>query len=111
MKTSLILASTSPRRIDLMKQTGFEVKVESPDADETPHPGESPRALVSRLAREKAFSIGRKGFRGGKLQDSSSSPRTPSLCRPMVKRCSASLETKPKPARCWDSWLENDIQF
>lgn len=66
MKPSLILASTSPRRIDLMKQTGFEVKVESPDADETPHPGESPRALVSRLAREKAFSIGRKGFRGGR---------------------------------------------
>jgi septum formation protein len=66
MKTSLVLASTSPRRIDLMKEVGLAVRVESPDADETPMKGESPRSLVTRLARVKAFSIGRKGFRGKK---------------------------------------------
>lgn len=60
MKTQLILASTSPRRIELMKQVGLTFQVRSPDADETPARGESPRTLVIRLAREKAFSVGRK---------------------------------------------------
>jgi septum formation protein len=60
MKTEIILASTSPRRIDLMKQIGLHCSVKSPDADETPLPGESPAQLVSRLAREKAKSVARK---------------------------------------------------
>lgn len=60
MQTTLILASTSPRRIDLMKQVGLSFSVESPDADETPKKGESPRALVTRLSREKALSIAKK---------------------------------------------------
>lgn len=59
-KQRLILASTSPRRIELMKQVGLQVSVQSPDAEEIPGPGETPRALVRRLAREKAFSVGRK---------------------------------------------------
>jgi septum formation protein len=53
----IILASTSPRRIDLMKQVGLPCFVRAPEADETPRKGESPRALVSRLAREKAESM------------------------------------------------------
>jgi septum formation protein len=65
MIVTLVLASTSPRRIELMRQAGFNVQVESPDADETPKRGESPRTLVARLARAKAISVARKGFRGG----------------------------------------------
>jgi septum formation protein len=60
MKTQIILASTSPRRIDLMKQVGLHCKVRSPDADETPRRGESPVRLVARLSREKALSVARK---------------------------------------------------
>jgi septum formation protein len=60
MKTKIILASTSPRRIDLMKQIGLHCEVKSPDADETPRRGESPAKLVARLAREKAQSVARK---------------------------------------------------
>jgi septum formation protein len=45
-----------------MQKAGISVRVESPDIDETPKRGESPRALVSRLAREKARSIASKGF-------------------------------------------------
>jgi septum formation protein len=53
----IILASTSPRRIELMKQVGLLCEVISPDADETPHRGEKPAALVARLARAKAQSV------------------------------------------------------
>jgi septum formation protein len=56
----LILASTSPRRIELMKQVGLSCEVLSPDADETPKRGETPARLVARLAKEKAASVARK---------------------------------------------------
>ncbi len=55
----LILASTSPRRIDLLRQVGLKPRVLSPHTDETALPGEGPAKLVARLAREKAASIGR----------------------------------------------------
>jgi septum formation protein len=55
----IILASTSPRRIELMKQVGLACEVISPDADETPRCGEKPAALVARLARAKAESVSR----------------------------------------------------
>ena len=54
---SIILASTSPRRIDLLTQAGLAPKVVAPDADETMLPRESPRAMVARLAREKAEAV------------------------------------------------------
>ncbi len=54
----LFLASTSPRRLELMNQVKIPVHVLSPqDIDETPHKNESPRALVRRLAQEKAISV------------------------------------------------------
>jgi septum formation protein len=53
----IILASTSPRRIELMKQVGLVCEVIAPNADETPRRGEKPAALVARLAREKAASV------------------------------------------------------
>ena len=53
----IILASGSPRRRDLLAADGFSVEVLPPDLDETARPGETPDALVERLAREKAAAI------------------------------------------------------
>ena len=60
MQHALILASTSPRRRELLKQAGLKFHTASPDVDETPIPGESPRAMVRRLALDKAFVIAAK---------------------------------------------------
>jgi septum formation protein len=51
----LVLASGSPRRLALLAQIGVEPDAVIPaDIEETPHAGESPRALALRLAAEKA---------------------------------------------------------
>jgi septum formation protein len=50
----LILASSSPRRADLLAAAGYEFLVAPCEVDERPLPGESPRAYVVRLAEEKA---------------------------------------------------------
>jgi septum formation protein len=55
---SFILASASPRRLDLLKQVGLAPAECVPaDIDETPHKNELPRGLAVRLAREKATAI------------------------------------------------------
>jgi len=53
----LILASSSPRRRELLTQAGFEFTVIPADIDETRRPGEAPAAYVQRLALEKALAI------------------------------------------------------
>lgn len=53
----LILASASPRRLDLLRNLGLDVVVRPTDVDETPHPGEVPEALARRLARAKAVAL------------------------------------------------------
>jgi len=50
----LILASTSPRRAQLLHDAGFSFTVVSSAVDETPFPGESPADHVQRLADAKA---------------------------------------------------------
>ena len=51
----LVLASASPRRLDLLRQAGFEPdRVAPADIDETPLKDETARRLALRLAREKA---------------------------------------------------------
>jgi septum formation protein len=51
----LVLASASPRRLDLLRQIGLEPDlVEAAELDETPLPKETPRRLASRLAAAKA---------------------------------------------------------
>ncbi|HEY0307726.1 MAG TPA: Maf family protein [Acidobacteriaceae bacterium] len=50
----LILASTSPRRRELLTQANIPFTVESVDIDESHRPGESPANFTQRLAREKA---------------------------------------------------------
>ncbi|EHN8831298.1 nucleoside triphosphate pyrophosphatase [Enterobacter hormaechei] len=54
---NLVLASTSPYRRMLLEKLGIPFECAAPDVDETPQPGESPRHLVTRLAKEKAQSL------------------------------------------------------
>ena len=51
----LLLASASPRRRELLLQIGVAHRVHATDIDESPLTDESPRALVQRLACEKAL--------------------------------------------------------
>jgi septum formation protein len=53
----LVLASASPRRRELLARAGLRFEVLAPDVAEEPRAGESPRALVERLAAEKAASV------------------------------------------------------
>ncbi len=54
----LVLASASPRRLDLLRQIGLEPDaVDPPDIDETPRADETTRRLVQRLAQEKAAAV------------------------------------------------------
>ncbi|MBE7454823.1 MAG: septum formation protein Maf [Kofleriaceae bacterium] len=50
----LVLASASPRRLELLARVGVEPVVRPPDIDERPRPGEAPRAYVARVAADKA---------------------------------------------------------
>lgn len=54
----LILASASPRRLELLKQVGLEPDDVIPaDIDESPLKNELPRALAMRLAQQKAQAV------------------------------------------------------
>ena len=51
---TIILASASPRRRELLTLVGIPHQVDPADVDETVHRGERPEVYVERLAREKA---------------------------------------------------------
>lgn len=56
----LVLASSSPRRRDLLARLGVVPdRIASPDIDENPRPRELPRAYALRLAEEKARAVNR----------------------------------------------------
>ena len=61
---SLILASSSPFRKELLNKLGLDFDVVSPDIDESRKVNETPEQLVFRLAQEKAFEVAktRSGF-------------------------------------------------
>lgn len=57
-KPPLVLASASPRRLDLLAQIGVApTQVAPAEIDETPLKGELPRDLARRLARAKAEAV------------------------------------------------------
>jgi septum formation protein len=56
---SIILASASPRRSELLRQIGAEFSVLPADIDETPATDETARHYVERMAREKALKVAR----------------------------------------------------
>jgi septum formation protein len=54
----LVLASASPRRLDLLRQIGLPPDlVEAAEVDESPLKDETPRRLAQRLAAEKAAGV------------------------------------------------------
>jgi septum formation protein len=60
LNPSLILASSSPRRRDLLARLGIApARIASPDIDETPRKGEVPRVYALRMAEEKAVAVSR----------------------------------------------------
>ena len=55
--SSLVLASASPRRADLLRAAGIEFDVIHANVDETVHPSERPAAYVRRVAAAKARAV------------------------------------------------------
>ncbi len=53
----IVLASRSPRRIELLSRLGVEAEVVPADIDESPFVNEDPVAYVERLARAKATAV------------------------------------------------------
>jgi septum formation protein len=54
----LVLASASPRRLDLLRQIGLDPDVvDAAEVDESPLKDETPRRLAGRLAGDKALSV------------------------------------------------------
>ncbi len=57
MKKRVILASTSPRRVALLRQAGIRAQGIAPNCDEKRLSRESPAEMVRRLAEKKARSV------------------------------------------------------
>ncbi len=55
----LVLASSSPRRRQMLESLGLDLEIRQAGIDETELPGEAPLDLVRRLAREKVLAVGR----------------------------------------------------
>ncbi len=53
-KPRLFLASSSPRRSEILRQLGLDFDAAGVDVDETPEAGEDAETMVLRLARDKA---------------------------------------------------------
>ncbi|MGH6863670.1 MAG: Maf family protein, partial [Methylocella sp.] len=59
-RPTLVLASASARRLELLQQIGIEPDALLPvDLDETPRKNELPRSLAARLAEEKTRAAAR----------------------------------------------------
>lgn len=57
MMPTLVLASTSPYRRELLARLGLPFVVANPQTDESPLPGETPEALALRLSEAKARAV------------------------------------------------------
>jgi septum formation protein len=57
MNTKIILASSSPRRAELLRQAGLVFNIMVSEVDETPAPGLTPAELVQLLALRKAGAV------------------------------------------------------
>lgn len=56
-RRALVLGSSSPYRRELLERLRLPFTVAAPETDETPLPGEAPRALALRLALAKAQAV------------------------------------------------------
>jgi septum formation protein len=56
---AIILASESPRRVDMLRMLGIPFSIIPPDIDETMKAGETPREFALRISYEKANKVGK----------------------------------------------------
>ena len=63
----IVLASASPRRLELLSAVADDITVEPSDVDESAVRARSPRALVRELSRLKALSVAERGENRGKV--------------------------------------------
>ncbi|MGI8876239.1 MAG: Maf family protein [Egibacteraceae bacterium] len=56
----MVLASGSPRRLELLRAAGLDPLARPPDVDEAPRPGEAPVPYVVRVARDKVRAVPRE---------------------------------------------------
>src|SRR3989442_9815326 len=61
IERTLVLASRSPRRVELLRRAGIPCRVRPAQVNEQARPGETPNAYVRRLARQKAEAAQRPG--------------------------------------------------
>jgi septum formation protein len=54
---TIVLASASPRRAELLRAAGLNFTIRIADVDETLRPDETPAAYVARLAQTKALAV------------------------------------------------------
>ncbi len=64
LRANIILASTSPRRKELLQLAGWSFEIKPANIDETPLSGEDPGQYVLRLAETKARMVGRLAVPG-----------------------------------------------
>jgi len=57
---TIILASASPRRSELLRQIGVEFELEPSQVEERPHPDEAPPDYITRIARAKVIAVARQ---------------------------------------------------
>lgn len=63
----MILASRSPRRVELMREAGYDFRAVPADVDETAREGEGACDLVRRLSAAKAARVARQPGSAGEL--------------------------------------------
>ncbi|WP_369681241.1 nucleoside triphosphate pyrophosphatase [Chromatium okenii] len=85
----LYLASSSPRRAELLTQIGVQFAVIDADCDETPLPAEAPRDYVQRMARLKANT-------GSAEMVAQQLPLRPILAADTAVICNARILGKPR---------------
>lgn len=56
-RAPLVLASSSPRRQQMLRTMGLDFTVAPAEVDETPLPGETPQSFASRMAGAKARAV------------------------------------------------------
>lgn len=56
----VVLASSSPRRRQLLELIGLPFRVSPAEVEEVPSPGEAPTAFAARAARDKALEVARR---------------------------------------------------
>lgn len=89
----LVLASSSPRRAEILERLGLDFEVVAADVDETRRPDEAAPEYVERVARDKALAVVESGMlalgfdtvvvHGGKVLGK---PAHPEEARSMLRR-------------------------